>query len=37
VIVDGKGRPDPLPPGAMVVAVPDALDAVLSWWRAAEG
>lgn len=37
VIVDGNGRPDPLPSGAMVVAVPGALDAVLAWWGAAEG
>jgi myo-inositol-1(or 4)-monophosphatase len=37
VIVDGNGRPDPLPSGAMVVAVPGALDAVLGWWRTAEG
>ena len=36
VIVDGDGRPDPLPSGAMVVAVPGALDAVLGWWRATE-
>jgi len=32
VIVDGRGRPDPLPDEAMVVAVPGALDAVLGWW-----
>jgi myo-inositol-1(or 4)-monophosphatase len=35
VVVDGDGRPDPLPVGGLVVAVPDALDPVLSWWRAA--
>lgn len=36
-IVDGSGRPDPLPGEAMIVAVPGALDAVLGWWRASEG
>ena len=36
VIVDGDGRPDPLPRSAMIVAVPGALEAVLSWWRAAD-
>lgn len=35
LVVDGEGRPDPLPVGAMVVAVPGALDEVLGWWRAA--
>jgi myo-inositol-1(or 4)-monophosphatase len=34
VIVDGDGRPDALPEDAMIVAVPGALDAVLTWWRA---
>ena len=34
LVVDGDGRPDPLPEGAMIVAVPGALDAVLSWWGA---
>ncbi|WP_345605961.1 inositol monophosphatase family protein [Pseudonocardia adelaidensis] len=34
VIVDGSGRPDPLPGAAMIVALPGALDAVLAWWRA---
>ena len=33
VVVDGDGRPDPLPVGAMIVAVPAALDSVLTWWR----
>ena len=33
VIVDGEGRPDPLPAGTMIVAVPGALDTVLGWWR----
>jgi myo-inositol-1(or 4)-monophosphatase len=37
VIVDGDGRPDPLPGEAMIVAVPGAVDAVLGWWRATEG
>ena len=36
VIVDGNGRPDALPEGEMIVAVPGALDAVLGWWRASE-
>jgi myo-inositol-1(or 4)-monophosphatase len=36
VIVDAAGRPDPLPDGAMIVAVPGALDAVLAWWHASE-
>ena len=35
VVVDADGRPDPLPTGGLVVAVPGALDPVLSWWRAA--
>jgi myo-inositol-1(or 4)-monophosphatase len=30
----GEGRPNPLPTGAMVVAVPGSLDEVLSWWHA---
>ncbi|MGH3612583.1 MAG: inositol monophosphatase family protein [Pseudonocardia sp.] len=34
LVVDGEGRPDPLPVGGLVVAVPGALDAVLGWWRA---
>jgi myo-inositol-1(or 4)-monophosphatase len=34
-VVDGAGRPDPLPDGAMVVAVPGALEDVLRWWHAA--
>lgn len=33
VIVDGEGRPAPLPAGTMIVAVPGALDTVLGWWR----
>lgn len=33
VIVDGRGCPDPLPSGAMVVAVPGALAEVLRCWR----
>ncbi|GAA0919485.1 inositol monophosphatase [Pseudonocardia zijingensis] len=37
VVVDGDGRPDPLPRDTMIVAVPGALDAVLGWWRAATG
>jgi myo-inositol-1(or 4)-monophosphatase len=36
VVVDGNGRPDPLPDGAMIVAVPAAIDAVLSWWSASD-
>jgi myo-inositol-1(or 4)-monophosphatase len=35
LVVDGDGRPDPLPTGAMLVTVPGALDDVLRWWRAA--
>jgi myo-inositol-1(or 4)-monophosphatase len=35
LIVDGAGRPDPLPSGAMIVAVPGSLDEVLAWWTAA--
>ena len=34
LIVDGEGRPNPLPSGAMVVAVPGSLDEVLGWWHA---
>ena len=34
VVVDGEGRPDPMPRGAMLVTVPEALDEVLAWWRA---
>ena len=37
LIVDGAGRPDPLPEGAMIVAAPGALDEVLRWWRASAG
>lgn len=37
VVVDAGGRPDPMPAGAMIVAVPGALDAVLSWWHDAPG
>jgi myo-inositol-1(or 4)-monophosphatase len=33
-VVDGAGRPDPLPADALVVAAPGALDDVLSWWLA---
>ncbi len=36
IVVDGAGRPDPLPVGAMIVAVPGALDAVLHWWGASD-
>jgi myo-inositol-1(or 4)-monophosphatase len=35
LVVDTDGQPDPLPATGVVVAVPGALDAVLSWWRAA--
>ncbi len=35
VVVDADGNPDPLPAGGLVVAAPGALEAVLSWWRAA--
>ena len=35
LVVDGAGRPDPLPTGVMIVAVPGALDDVLGWWAAA--
>lgn len=35
LVVDGDGRPDPLPAGSMIVAVPGALDEVLRWWHAA--
>jgi myo-inositol-1(or 4)-monophosphatase len=34
LVVDGAGRPDPLPTGTMIVAVPGALDEVLGWWTA---
>lgn len=34
LVVDGEGHPAGLPTGAMVVAVPGALDDVLRWWRA---
>ena len=34
VVVDGDGRPDPLPSGRLVVAIPEALPSVLEWWRA---
>ncbi len=34
LVVDGDGRPDRLPAGAMVVAAPGALDEVLGWWLA---
>ena len=33
VVVDGAGRPDPLPSGRLVVAIPEALPSVLEWWR----
>jgi myo-inositol-1(or 4)-monophosphatase len=33
-VVDATGRPDPLPVGGVVVAVPGALDDVLGWWHA---
>lgn len=33
LVVDGDGRPDPLPRGVTIVAVPEALDEVLGWWR----
>jgi myo-inositol-1(or 4)-monophosphatase len=36
VIVDGNGRPDPMPADAMIVTAPGALDVVLGWWRATE-
>jgi myo-inositol-1(or 4)-monophosphatase len=32
-VVDGAGRPHPLPTGTMLVAVPGALEDVLRWWR----
>jgi myo-inositol-1(or 4)-monophosphatase len=35
LIVDAAGRPDPLPTGTMIVAVPGSLDDVLGWWSAA--
>src|ERR1700754_2735118 len=34
LIVDGEGRPNPLPTGAMGVALPGSLDEVLGWWHA---
>ena len=34
IVVDRAGRRDPLPEGAMIVAAPGALDAVLRWWGA---
>jgi myo-inositol-1(or 4)-monophosphatase len=33
LVVDGEGRPDPLPTDTMIVAVPGALEEVLRWWR----
>lgn len=33
LVVDGEGRPCALPTGTMVVAVPGALQEVLSWWQ----
>jgi myo-inositol-1(or 4)-monophosphatase len=36
LVVDGEGRPDPLPAGTMIVAVPGALEEVLRWWTAAD-
>jgi myo-inositol-1(or 4)-monophosphatase len=35
VVVDRDGRPDPMPPDGLLVAVPGALSEVLGWWRAA--
>ncbi len=35
LVVDGTGRPDPLPTGVMIVAVPNTVDDVLGWWQAA--
>lgn len=35
LVVDGDGRPEPLPTGTMIVAVPGALEEVLGWWTAA--
>lgn len=35
LIVDGDGRPHPLPTRTMIVAVPGALEDVLGWWTAA--
>jgi myo-inositol-1(or 4)-monophosphatase len=34
LVADGAGRPDPLPTGTMIVAVPGSLDVVLEWWSA---
>jgi Archaeal fructose-1,6-bisphosphatase and related enzymes of inositol monophosphatase family len=34
-VVDGEGRPDALPSGAMLVGLPGALDTVLGWWLSA--
>jgi myo-inositol-1(or 4)-monophosphatase len=34
LVVDGEGRPNPLPMGSMIVAVPGSLDQVLTWWNA---
>jgi myo-inositol-1(or 4)-monophosphatase len=34
LVVDGDGRPDPMPVGQLVVAAPGALDEVLRWWHA---
>ena len=33
LVVDGEGRPCALPTDTMIVAVPGALDEVLSWWK----
>jgi myo-inositol-1(or 4)-monophosphatase len=32
LVVDGAGRPNPLPSDTMIVAVPDALETILAWW-----
>jgi len=37
VVVDRRGRPDPMPTDGLLVAVPGALSEVLGWWQAACG
>ncbi|WP_214364682.1 inositol monophosphatase family protein [Pseudonocardia sp. H11422] len=34
VVLDRDGRPDPLPAGGLLVAVPGVVDEVFAWWRA---
>ncbi len=36
VVLDRRGRPDPVPMDGMLVAAPSAAEEVLSWWTAAQ-